>query len=95
MPVGEGVVDIDYVFEENEPTVYPNPTSNAFQVYLPTSEGVDLQLFNGSGQLVLQESDVESGEQVDISALAKGIYFYHFRNEENVVMHTGKLVVVR
>ena len=95
VPVGKGVVDIDYVFEENEPTVYPNPTSNAFQVYLPTSGRMDLQLFNGSGQLVLQESDVESGEQVDISALAKGIYFYNLKNKESEVVHAGKIVVVK
>ncbi len=95
VPVGEGVVDIDYVFEENEPTVYPNPTSNAFQVYLPTSQSVDVQLFSGSGQLVLQQSNVESGEQVDVSFLPKGVYFYHFRDEENLVLHTGKLVIVR
>ena len=95
VPVGDGVVSIDYVFEENEPTVYPNPTTNAFQIYLPTSESVNVSLFDASGRLVLEQADVQSGEQVDVSTLPKGVYFYHFGNEKGEVLHTGKVVVVR
>ena len=53
-----------------------------------------MSLFDAAGRLVLNQADVQTGEQVDVSLLPKGIYFYHFRNEENEVMHTGKLVVI-
>jgi len=80
---------------KDEVLVYPNPTSDAFTVTFSNIQKAALQLFNASGQLVSQQDIVQSGEQVDISFLPKGIYFYHFRNENNEVVDVGKLVVVK
>ncbi len=80
---------------KDEVLVYPNPASDAFTVHFSDLQSVDIQLYNGSGQLVLAQDNVQSGEQIDISfsAVTEGLYFYHFRNEKNAVIHTGKLIV--
>ena len=44
---------------------------------------------------VLEQANVQSGEQVDVSTLLGGVYFYHLRNEKGEVLHTGKVVMVR
>lgn len=86
---------------KDEVLVYPSPASDVLNIYFSDLQTVDVQLFNASGQLVLEQENVQSGELVDISflpnssAVAEGLYFYQFRNEKNEVIHTGKLMIVR
>lgn len=94
VPVGQ-VSDVEEAWEKGEPVVFPNPTSNAFQVYLPEQKQLNIQLFNVSGQQVFTKQTIASGEQVDVSFLSEGIYFYSFLDDKNEVVKSGKLIIVR
>ncbi len=64
--------------EENKITIYPNPCANGFNI----SRVGNYQLLNSSGVTV---KNVVGGEYVDVSDLAKGIYFVRGVGENEAV----------
>jgi len=83
------------LLQENQASVFPNPTANNFQIYLPTSQAVGIQMINTAGQIVLQQNDIVNGDQIDVSFLPKGIYFYQLKDKKGEVLYTDKLAVAR
>ena len=73
--------------------VYPNPTSDAFGVYFSDVQSVDIQLFSAAGQIVLNQSDLSSGEQIEVGHLPKGLYFYIAENDDGQIVDVGKIVI--
>jgi hypothetical protein len=66
-------------------TVFPNPASSNLHITLPfSSADATLQLMNATGKIVYEKKSPLTNEQVDISALAKGIYYAEYRLGEIV-----------
>lgn len=65
--------------------LYPNPTSNNLVIQLNQEEQVDIQVFNGLGQLVKQVvSDNKTLITIHVDELSKGIYFVKISNEDGI-----------
>ena len=61
----------NYVENENEVNIYPNPTSNFFSI---SNYKGSIHIFNILGQLVLSE-DIATNQKINISLLKEGQYF--------------------
>ncbi|MEQ9261602.1 MAG: T9SS type A sorting domain-containing protein, partial [Owenweeksia sp.] len=63
-------------------TVYPNPAQSHITLsLLPTSEPVDLSIYNTQGQIVKQCMNTHANDQVLINDLIKGLYLVQFSRE--------------
>ncbi len=87
--------DLEPLFPIN---VYPNPASEQVNIvfgYPLFSEG-DLLLFDNLGRSVYSQSLAvnEREHSIDVSGLARGMYFYSIW-VEGEILQTGKLVVAR
>lgn len=69
---------------------YPNPTTEAFKIFLPNSKPVRVQVFNTEGNLVLSETDYTSNKSIDISDLPTGLYL--IRVNLNNRVWEGKII---
>lgn len=55
--------------------VYPNPTSNIFNIEIPVSESdVNIQLYNSAGQLIYSKSATGNVEAINTDQLPNGMY---------------------
>lgn len=70
--------------------IYPNPNSGQFELVLSNFDGSDYQLFDNLGQLVASGSLVSERTNIDVQALAKGIYTLQLRTPKGTI--TQKLV---
>ena len=68
--------------EEWAVQVYPNPTTSFLRVELESFGTVRAQLFNGTGQAVLDIPHLQSGEELDLSLLPAGAYWLRLQDEE-------------
>ena len=59
---------------ESFSVLYPNPSTNAVTVQTEGSN-VTARVVNDRGQEVIGTTEVESGQSLDVSTLAKGIYY--------------------
>ncbi len=75
---------------ENAFSIYPNPSADAVNVNV-SLKGI-LQVFNAMGERVENREIVRGNDRVDVSAYAKGVYFFSFRCEEGFLV---KKVVVK
>ncbi len=78
-------------------TIFPNPTTETFSLKCnhTVKENTILKITDAMGRIVYTNV-LDSGEmeyEIDVSRLAKGIYFYSV-NIENRVVDVGKIVVV-
>jgi hypothetical protein len=72
-------------------SVYPNPANNILVVNNPTKHGLNFKVVNMLGEVVF-ETKINSGENnLNISELKSGIYFYHIQNTKQVEI--GKLLI--
>jgi hypothetical protein len=69
-----------------------NPNSGAFQIKgIPNKASVTL--FNISGQMIWQKSNVQSNERIDLDYLPKGIYTISILS--NNEMMNKKLIIAK
>jgi lysophospholipase L1-like esterase len=61
-------------FEELEYSIFPNPSLGKIQLKTPRNKVVEVSLFTASGSLIRQ-LNVSSNQSIDLSDLAKGVYF--------------------
>lgn len=69
--------------------IYPNPSTGAFNISIGNEMGskLKLEIMSIDGQLVfLKESVRTTGEQIDISDLAKGVYFLKVSDQDQVII---------
>ena len=74
--------------------LYPNPADNQINLIFGTEDTSDkrLSIFNMNGQLVFsKEIPVNSGKNIDVSLLERGIYLLQVSSEKAV--ETRKLVI--
>ena len=70
--------------------LHPNPASDHF--YLDASDPINrIEIFTTTGQIVHTQSNLQTGESIDISFLKSGVYFVRYEMFESV--GTLKLVV--
>ena len=72
----------------DDPTVYPNPASNTLN-FSEIDFKAQVQLFNTQGQLVLNTTQTQN---IDVSQLPSGLYFYKITNTQNQAVAQGKIV---
>ncbi len=72
--------------------LYPNPASDyiRYQYNLPSVQGLQIQIYDAAGRLVLEDSIVDKETQIDM--LSAGSYFYQIQ-QEGEVLQNGKLQV--
>ena len=76
----------------NSLAVYPNPTNGIVTIELPPkSTSASFRLLNINGIEVFNQNINSSYNQIDVSHLSKGIYFYRYRDKKQG--YAGKLVV--
>ena len=75
------IIDNSYVVNDKEPNlkVYPNPSTGKINLLVEKVRGqFDIQVFNGSGQVVYKEEDYSTSnnylKKVDLSRLIPGYY---------------------
>lgn len=77
---------------ESDLSIYPNPTQGVLKIKNTSNQLINISIRNISGQelrtLILSGG---SNQVIDISELAKGIYFYHVKHEKGEYM--GKIVL--
>jgi hypothetical protein len=89
-------VDVGHLNSDNSIHVYPNPASQSVFVHTRGIKNkigpVEWKLFSTVGVLERTEKISSSDQQLDISDLAPGIYFYSF-TEKGSCIANGKLMV--
>jgi hypothetical protein len=91
------VVQDNGVGIQNKPeeiiSVYPNPAKDYITFQIMNADGMyDLELFNTVGSLVHSGSIKNNIQQIDISNLESGVYFYQISGKENKILR-GKIIV--
>lgn len=70
--------------------IYPNPTEEFFVVYNTLfTEALTVRVFDAQGKIIIEKTLVVYDEKVDVSKLAKGIYFVELLNNEKRVYKTN------
>jgi len=73
------------VFNENDFAVYPNPASDEVSVRFDSDVEINVKIYNLMGQLIYRKTNIFSGESVDVSSFARGMYIVHFSNNEKSI----------
>lgn len=63
--------------------VYPNPANDLITIEFekPVLENVELTIEDISGRTILRKTNVKTNKiNINITTLAKGVYFVHFKN---------------
>ena len=68
-------------FENNQVTIYPNPTQSKINLSLNFSKEVDYKLFSPLGKQLMTGTITSSNEEIDISHLPSSIYFLKVGNQ--------------
>jgi len=68
-------------FENNQVTIYPNPTQSKINLSLNFSKEVDYKLFSPLGKQLMTGTITSSNEEIDISHLPSNIYFLKVGNQ--------------
>ena len=70
--------------------VYPNPATTVLTISLSLGLiGKEIRLFNTQGELVFSKQLLSKINQIDVSRLSQGVYFYKIGNDES----GGKLLI--
>ena len=64
----------------NKIKIYPNPAKNYIQI--ESNEISEFILFDSIGQEIDRHSNVNGNLKYDLSALQKGVYYFHFKISE-------------
>jgi hypothetical protein len=80
------LLDSDSYELDKRVTLFPNPTTGIFEVQIDGQfQDLDVEIFDNNGRVVYKSrlnSIQNSSHSIDISSLAKGVYFLRVRNEE-------------
>lgn len=77
--------------EKQHFVLYPNPTTDIIKIKFSTDfVDVKMMIFNSLGQMVLEKSNVQSDENINLENLNSGIYFYKIASANATL--TGKII---
>lgn len=72
--------------------LYPNPTVNYLQIDIRNQTGLAyLYLYDVSGKMMINQAIYGEHNEVDVSSLAPGVYYYTLRDDKGV-LKTGSLM---
>ncbi len=61
--------------------IYPNPTSDFIHLEIGKNPGLQIDLKDALGHVVLEKKNLKSSEWLDLTTLPRGIYFMRIQNE--------------
>lgn len=67
-------------FEKLEYNIYPNPSLGKIQLKTPKNQALELYLFTSNG-ILIRQLNINSNQSIDLSDLAKGVYFISLNQE--------------
>jgi hypothetical protein len=72
--------------------IYPNPSSTAITISMPTTsqKNTSLTIYNINGQAILSRQITEQQTVVDVAGLSQGVYFVRVTNDRTV--RVGKFI---
>ena len=76
-------------FENNQVTIYPNPTQSKINLSLNFSKEVDYKLFSPLGKQLMTGTITSSNQEIDISHLPSNIYFLKVGNQFHKVLKSN------
>lgn len=79
------------IISTNDIIIYPNPSNGKFIIEETNFENGIIEIFDMFGQLIYSESNFNQRKEIDISGVAKGIYFV--RVSGGTMNYTRKIVV--
>ena len=82
---------IDSYTEENQISVYPNPSNGQF-LFSNLEKENTIEIFDITGRSILKTVVKNSSYKIDLSNKAKGIYFYSITNQNKKVQQ-GKIII--
>ena len=76
-----------------EINIYPNPNNGVFSISISSiSENSVIELYNSLGQLLLKQKITETNTNINLTALAKGVYILRLK-ENNIGVKTARMIV--
>ncbi|NND62092.1 MAG: T9SS type A sorting domain-containing protein [Flavobacteriaceae bacterium] len=86
-PVVNLILSAEDFLDGSQVAIYPNPAHDELKIVLEESLEADIRVFDMSGKLVINNSDVmiENHHSVNISTLTKGIYFIRINSNKGAV----------
>ena len=79
---GEGIVDVNETMQTHV-DIYPNPSTGIFTI--ATTENYKINILDISGRVVYISETNTSISQIDLSNIAKGVYFIELSNENEKI----------
>jgi hypothetical protein len=79
----------------NEVIVYPNPASELIVIEFDVEGDYQIVLNNSSGQIVSLNNNVSNYLEIEISDLAKGLYFISIRDNQNTFTQEERKVLIK
>ncbi|WP_104734914.1 T9SS type A sorting domain-containing protein [Hanstruepera ponticola] len=101
--VEEGVIVDDFVvrgtlstqeFDTNAFSIYPNPSSNVFNIKVVNTNAFSFDVYDVSGKLIVSQQNIDATSGVyplNLSTYASGVYFLQLKTAEATV--TKKLIL--
>jgi hypothetical protein len=84
----EGPSGVDPIQAEISSLIYPNPSEGIFNIKNPSSDKFSYQIYTINGKLVSSRHHITGATiEVDLSDLAKGMYFVNVRTTEKTETH--------
>lgn len=65
----------DNIEWENGITIYPNPNNGNFTINIDNTKNANIEIYNISGQLILQKTLLDNTTKIDLTKYSKGMYF--------------------
>jgi hypothetical protein len=65
--------------------VYPNPTSSKLWISQGKQDELEVVLFDNMGKEVSRHLSSQLETEIDMSGLAKGVYFIHVKKQSQVI----------
>jgi len=80
----------------NTLNVFPNPASEQIQIEKNTSDEIStVRVYDNVGKVVYQNSTFISNDQIDIVEWTPGLYLLELRDENETIVQTEKVIVVK
>ena len=76
-------------FDNNQVTIYPNPTQSKINLSLKYAKKVHYKLFSPLGKQLMTGTITSSNEEIDISHLPSNIYFLKLGNQVHKVLKSN------
>jgi len=76
-------------FDNNQVTIYPNPTQSKINLSLKYAKEVHYKLFSPLGKQLMTGTITSSNEEIDISHLPSNIYFLKLGNQVHKVLKSN------